>query len=175
MAIEDGSRVRTAGFSLDGIRVNTTGTVRSAYHDLDGRTSYVIVDLDDGREVRVHPEDVNPIDPEHALDRLAASEGDSAAATLADIARSFPSLRDALVNPHVVVPALRRRDDLLTALRAVSDNAMVGDGCRHAAAFVLGVYNNRTFPDFDMFAALGRWDDRHREAFAKWTANPRWV
>jgi hypothetical protein len=52
-----------------------------------------------------------------------------------------------------------------------------GDGTRHAARFVLGVWDNTTAwrcGRFEAVAALACWDGQHRLAFMTWVARPWW-
>jgi hypothetical protein len=127
----------------------------------------------------LHMENTNKTLPDPTLDALAASTDDRTAASLATLALTFPTLSDALRNRYIItdsdVRCYRTRDDLLQGLKAVKASNHVGDGCRHAAAFCLGVYNDRAFPGFDVFKALTRWDNRHRAAFVRWAADPQWM
>lgn len=53
----------------------------------------------------------------------------------------------------------------------------VSDGERHAAAFVLHVWNpygQWHVGRFDVMAALSVWDEGNRRPFAEWAKNPYW-
>jgi hypothetical protein len=54
----------------------------------------------------------------------------------------------------------------------------VSDGERHAAAFVLHVWNAHhqwQVGRFDAIEALLTWDKANREAFLEWVKNPYWM
>ncbi len=91
--------------------------------------------------------------PEHRIRRLA---------------RSFPTLRDAYggVKPWDAAQLDRFAFE------------PVADGARHAARFVLAVWNNDTqwqCGRFDVIEAMAVWDADHREAFLEWAKNPWWA
>lgn len=85
----------------------------------------------------------------------------------ADLARSFPSLDGA--------PGIEPFD--LEALTRWSRSR--GSGARHAVRFVVSVWNPDAplqlgLESFDVHAALGAWDLRHRAAFVAWARAPWW-
>jgi hypothetical protein len=52
-----------------------------------------------------------------------------------------------------------------------------GHGAKHAARFVLAVWNNDAdwqCGKFDGVEALSIWDDAHRSVFLAWAVNPWW-
>jgi len=103
--------------------------------------------------------------------------GDAGEERMTRLARSFPSLRDALgVDPW----------DALTFLRW-SDRPQLTSGMVHAIRFVLQVWNPSTdwretaaahgidgshLEPFNVVHALSTWDDAHRDAFLAWCEVP---
>ncbi len=65
----------------------------------------------------------------------------------------------------------------MTALRAIAIDTENGSGVRHAARFVLSVYETRTAAPFvfEHRQAWGCWDDKHRAAYQAWAAAPWWL
>jgi hypothetical protein len=76
------------------------------------------------------------------------------------LAKSFPTLEDA--------PGVEPWDP--AGLNRWASGPAPSSGARHAARFVLSVWNwnNR----FDVHSAIRVWDDRHVAAFAAWALKP---
>ena len=87
-----------------------------------------------------------------------------AAGKMTALAALFPSLRDA--------PGLSPWDPRrLDAWATVAPN----EAARHAARFVLGVFDDCepwACGRFDVLRAVRAWDDEHRRAFAGWAILP---
>jgi hypothetical protein len=86
-----------------------------------------------------------------------------------DLVRSFHTLATA---PGVT----GRGDELdLLTLDAWAASPMCGNGAREAAAFVLNLWDSRrawAVGAFNVFHAIGAWDDKQRAAWQAWAANP---
>ena len=90
---------------------------------------------------------------------------DDRISTLAD---SFPTLRFA--------PGVRLWDS--GTLDEWANGPDPGDGARHAARFVLAVWDNGTqwqSGRFDVVEALAVWDHEHKRAFRAWADEPWWA
>ncbi len=107
----------------------------------------------------------------------------SARGDLLELARSFPTLANVPERFFEVV-ARERSFKFGTGADGFAWWAQNGgSGQRHAALFVLGVFNARTvweqFGDlggkFDAHYALGIWDPTHRDAFVRWASAPWWL
>lgn len=51
-----------------------------------------------------------------------------------------------------------------------------GSGATHAARFIANLWDSTALPierRFDLYRAIGCWDESNRAAFAAWVANPR--
>ena len=65
--------------------------------------------------------------------------------------------------------------DVVEKVIAAGRSPFPGEGAKHAARFVLSVWDSRRkwkAGSFDLFAALQAWDDQQRAAFQTWAANP---
>lgn len=89
---------------------------------------------------------------------------------MVELGQSFPSLRRApLADKHGHFDA--------RYFARWANRSLYSSGERHAARFILSVWNPRVrwaIGRFDLHDALGTWDLEHRAAFARWTAAPWW-
>lgn len=84
------------------------------------------------------------------------------------LALSFPTLRDAYGG---VLPWKAADLDRFAC-------EPVSDGARHAARFVLAVWDNAGgwgCGRFDVIEAMAVWDPDHRAAFLAWASDPWWA
>jgi hypothetical protein len=100
---------------------------------------------------------------------------EESALAMAELAKLFPSLRDAPgTDPWSV-------EQLIGWLNTDAPKT----GSRSAGMFLLGVWDpiaNWWFHGlkrshagrFDFFRAIGAWDEKHMQAFQEWLANPFW-
>lgn len=103
-------------------------------------------------------------------------ELDPATLTILTVMRSFPSLRR-FAEHHERLG----RFNLDVFWNDVC-SANLGSGGNHAACFIITLWQGKAIPDpttsvitshgFDVIRALGAWDAKHREAFAKWVEQP---
>lgn len=89
---------------------------------------------------------------------------------MVDLALSFPTLRNA--------PLADKYGEFDARYFARwADRTLYSSGARHAARFVLMVFNSSTrwkIGRFDLSHAMQTWDGAHREAFVAWAKDPWW-
>ena len=94
---------------------------------------------------------------------------------------TFPSLRDKVMDGQLGlscgsptrVPAWSARE-----VERFACSPAAHDAARHAAAFVLSVWNplhEYAFGLFSIHPSLKCWDDQHRHAFLAWVQDPWWA
>ena len=91
-------------------------------------------------------------------------------ARLSSLAGEFPTLRETAAG---LAPGVYPFDP--DKLEAWARGPEPGSGALHAVRFLLGVYAPRhgwTVGRFDVFKAVGVWDDEHMKVFRKWTKKP---
>lgn len=88
----------------------------------------------------------------------------------AALAKTFHAIAYAPVFDKYDLIDLRKLDDW-----AVAMDPDGSDGVRCTAAFILNLWSTREpwkCGKFDVFDALGQWDDDHTAAFREWISNP---
>ena len=106
---------------------------------------------------------------------------DDLALKVCRLAITFPTLDkkilDGILNIGRGVARCSRGRSMLE-LERFSCSAAATSGSRHAARFVLGVWNSSAVfacGQFDLHKAMATWDDGHRKAFLAWAKDPWWA
>lgn len=89
-----------------------------------------------------------------------------------ELARSFPTLRDAPIESKDYPGELDPEK-----LDQWNCGPEPGSGATAAARFILSVFNDSVewkSGKFDLHQSLGCWDSYHRAAFARWVSEPWW-
>jgi hypothetical protein len=92
------------------------------------------------------------------------------------------------LEPRAVMQALANQFPVLENAPGINDwnpekldewaAGKASSGERHAAAFVLRVwnyYNDWKVGQFDVMAALSTWDEENRRPFVEWARKPYWM